>query len=237
MPRRIVSLSAIPAAIAAVTVAVPALAGTGQARPAHIAAASHCLTVRVGGRRVRECLIAGPTGTRGPVGPAGARGATGEAGRRGSAGAKGSRGAAGPAGSRGATGTIGPAGPAGATGPAGLQGPVGAGGRAYAVVDPSAVGSTASVSGLVSGQSSGFRSVRSPASGVYCLAPAPGIDPASEPAMVSGESGYSTAGAVPLAVLNATRSACSAGEFQVTTYDARSPSAPSATIAFAILAP
>lgn len=229
MHRRTLAILAIPAAAAAMTVAVPALAAGG----AH-AAATHCVTVRIAHRRVRECLIPGPVGPRGVPGAAGQRGATGAAGQRGATGAKGSRGSTGATGSRGATGATGPA---GAPGASGVQGPAGVGGRAYAVVDPSAVGSTASAAGLVSGQSSGFRFVRSPSTGVYCLTPAPGVDPGSEPAMVSGEAGYSSTGVVPLAVLNAKRSACSAGEFQVTTYDVRSPSSPASGVAFAIVAP
>ena len=225
MPRRIVLLLAIPAAVAAMTIAVPALAGTRAANAAPQARAARCMTVRIGYRRVRECLIPGPAGPRGLTG------AAGPIGPRGAAGSKGSRGATGPSGARGATGA------AGATGATGLQGPVGASGRAYAVINPGAVGPTASASGLVSGQSLGFRTVRSPSTGVYCLAPAPGIDPGSEPATVTGESSYSSAAVTPLAVLNAQRSACSAGEFEVITYNAQSPSAPAAAVGFAIVTP
>ncbi len=231
MLRRTVPLLAIPAVIGALTVAAAASAGTSSGGGAQRAIGARCVTVRIGHRRLRECLIAGPAGPRGLPGARGLRGATGPTGARGVSGAKGSRGATGPSGPRGATGAT------GAIGSTGHQGPTGVGGRAYAVVNPAAVSATASANGLVSGQRSGFQTVRSPAVGTYCLAPAAGIDPGSEPASVSGESSYSSAGVVALVELNAQRSACSQGEFEVTTYNGRSPAAPSGGVAFVIVAP
>ncbi|HEY7934853.1 MAG TPA: hypothetical protein VID48_13615 [Solirubrobacteraceae bacterium] len=209
--RLMLSALATPAAIAAMTVAMPALAGTSSPR-AHTA--SRCFTVHHP-HRVRECLIRGP---RGPQGP---RGATGPRGFQGL---------------KGSTGKTGSAGKTGATGPQGTPGPAGVGGRAYAVVNPAAVSATASSAGLV--QNAGFTSVRSPATGVYCLTPAAGVDPTHEPAAVSGESSYSASGVVPIATLTAQHSSpCSAAEFEVTTYNAAAPSAPAGAVAFAIVAP
>jgi Collagen triple helix repeat (20 copies) len=106
MNHRTLALLATPAVVGAMSVAMPALAGTSLIGGPHKArAASHCFTARAGGRRVRECLIPGPRGPRGLSGAAGARGHTG------------------------ANGHAGPAGPIGPQGPAGTA-------RAYAVVQP-----------------------------------------------------------------------------------------------------
>jgi hypothetical protein len=105
------------------------------------------------------------------------------------------------------------------------------------VVNPAEVESTSSSKGLIAAQTSNFSSIRRASTGTYCLAPIASINPASEPAIVTGESSYSTGGAVPLAVLNAQRSDCAANEFEVLTYDARSTTAPSSNVGFAIAAP
>lgn len=225
--RRTLTILATPAVIASMTVAVPALAGIVSpkaAKPVSATAARRarvCVTVHIRRRLIRVCTIPGPRGPRGPQGPIGR---TGPKGATGAKGAKGSTGAKGP---------TGPTGPTGATGPQGLPGP----GRAYAVVNPAAVGSTTSASGLVTGQSYGFTGVRSPSAGVYCLTASAGVNPASEPAIVSGETSYSSQGVVPIATLNAQRSSCNSGEFEVVTYNATSPSAPAGGAAFAILVP
>lgn len=219
--RRTLCILAVPATIAAMTVAVPALAGLGAARSNRAGASAArttrsgflCSTVRVGKRRIRLCAVPGPRGPQGPIGPRGAQGATGKTGYTGKTG------------KTGATGPQGPIGPQGPAGPA----------RAYAVVNPSQVTSTASSAGFVSAQSSGFSTVRSPATGVYCLAAVAGIEPAKVPASVSGETSYSNSGVVPLATLDAKQSACASGEFEVTTYNVLSPSSPAAGVAFAIV--
>jgi hypothetical protein len=220
--RRTLCILAVPASIAAMMVAVPALAslgagGGGQAQVSARARSSslRCATVHVGKHRVRLCAVPGP---RGPQGIPGPRGPQGPAGKTGKTGYTGSR------------GLTGPQGPVGAPGPAGL-------GRAYAVVNPSQVSAAPSSAGLVSTQSLGFSTVRSPSPGVYCLAPAAGIEPAKEPAIVSGETSYSSPGVLPIATLDAKQSACASGEFEVSTYNALSPSAPAAGVAFAIVAP
>ena len=83
MSRRTISLLATPAVVGAMTVAVPALAGTAAQPTGHAARVRSCnaVTVLSHGRRVRACLLRGP------------RGFTGVTGLRGATGAKGSRGA------------------------------------------------------------------------------------------------------------------------------------------------
>jgi hypothetical protein len=227
MSRRSLTLLATPAAIAAMSVTVPALAGVSVIPSAKAARKQHCFNVRVGHHRVRECLIPGP---RGPRGFTGLRGLPGPAGPRGFTG---------PRGPRGHTGATGPTGPTGSPGPAGPQGTPGTA-RAYAVVNPAAVEPAASPNGLVTAQTSNFVSVHralNAGAGVYCLAPSPSINPAAEPAIVTGEAGYSLNVAVPIAVLEAHAKDCATGEFEVETYDARSPTSTSPNAAFAIVAP
>jgi hypothetical protein len=105
------------------------------------------------------------------------------------------------------------------------------------VINPAEVESTPSSKGLVTAQTSNFASIHKVSTGTYCLAPTASINPAGEPAIVTGESSYSTGGAIALAVVNAQHSDCSASEFEVITYDARSPSSPSSNVGFAIAAP
>ena len=212
MRHRTLTLLATPAVLGAMTVAVPALAGVDTGPAAHSATTTKCFIARIAKRRVRECVVQGPRGLRGLPGPAGPRGLTGKTGKTGATGAT------------GATGGTGPAGPAGTA-------------RAFAVVNPAEVEPTASGKGLIVAQSSNFTSIHRVSTGVYCLAPAASINPAGEPAIVSGESSYSTSGAVALAVLNSQHTDCAASEFEVTTYDARSPSSPSSNVGFAIAAP
>ncbi len=201
----------------------PVLSALAAGSHAHAAATKRCFTVRVKGHNVRECLIPGPRGPRGYSGPRGPRGFTGPAGPRGHTGPRGSR------------GSTGPAGPAGAAGVAGPQGPAGTA-RAYAVIDPALVTPVSSATGLVSGQTSNISGVRRAATGVYCVAPASGINAASEPAAVSGEVSNTASGQVPLAALDASHAQCSQTEFQVDTYDAKG-AALSSTVAFAIVVP
>jgi hypothetical protein len=216
MSRRSITLLATPAAIAAMSVAVPALAGVAIPGTS-TTPKQHCFVAHIKHKSIRECLIPGPVGPRGP---------------------QGIRGLPGPHGPRGFTGPRGKRGPVGPIGPQGVQGPPGPGAiKAFAVVNPAGVQSTASSEGLIATQTSNFSSVHSPSKGIYCLAPAPPIEPAHEPAMVTGETSYSTGGAVPIAVLNAQGKDCSAGEFEVVTYDARTPATPSSSVGFAIMAP
>lgn len=217
MRRRTITLLATPAVLGALTVTVPALAGISLDPAAHTAA-SKCFYVRSGKHRVRECLIPGPRGLRGLPGPPGPRGFAGTTGK---------------------TGKTGPTGKTGATGAQGIPGPPGTPGtaRAFAVIDPAAVEATASGKGLVIAQTHNVVSVYSKAAGVYCIAAAAPISSAGEPAVVTGESSYSTEGKVPLAVLDAQAKDCAAGEFEVITYDARSATSPTSNVAFAIAVP
>jgi hypothetical protein len=170
---------------------------------------SRCFNVHHGKRTVHECLIRGPRGPRGASGP---RGFTGRKGARG------------------------PDGPAGATGPTGPSGNA----RAYALVNPAAVTTVASPIGFVAAQSSNFATVRLAATGIYCLSPAAstGVNPATEVANVSGDVSNSTGGVISVPELNASRGHCQPSEFEVDTYDARSPSGgPVGSAAFLIVAP
>jgi hypothetical protein len=184
-------LLTIPAVIAAVSVAVPALAGSSGAPAAGTrahpsttptakpkAAKLRCYYVGTGKHRTRVCQLPGSVGQRGP---------------RGFVGAHGKRGFTGPVGNTGATGPPGAA-------------------HAYAVV--SARGGAQ----LVPGLTREFTSVSAVSHGVYCLTPAPAIKPSETPAVVSGEASFSEPGVVPMAVLNALRGSCNANEFEVETY-------------------
>jgi Collagen triple helix repeat (20 copies) len=218
MHRRTLSLLATPAVLGAMTVAVPALAGTisgGSHKSAARKASTsgHCFTAVVGKRRVRECLITGPRGPRGFLGPNGPRGIQGKTGKQGATGATGA------AGSPGAPGTA----------------------RAYAVVRPENVGASSSSAGLVPGQSTGFTGIRSSATGIYCLTPVSAINPATEAPVVSGEAGYSGSEVfVPLAAVYAKQPTkdCGPNEFEVRTYKLESgvPTL-SEEVAFTIIVP
>jgi len=219
MHRRTLSLLAAPAVLGAMTVAMPALAGTisgGGSPKAHKATArkastsGHCFTAVVGGHHVRECLITGPRGPRGPrgfVGPNGPRGIQGKTGKEGATGA---------AGSPGEPGTA----------------------RAYAVVRPENVGTSSSSAGLVPGQSTGFTGIRSSTTGIYCLTPVSAINPATAAPVVSGEAGYSGPEVVPLAVVYARQPTkdCGPNEFEVKTYNL-AKAALSNEVAFTIIVP
>ena len=191
---RTLGMLATPAVLGALTVAVPALAGTNQRPTAHNARlrSCHAVTVISHGRRERACLLRGP------------RGLPGVTGLRGPSGPKGSRG---PTGSRGATGPTGPAGTPGSPGPAGTA-------RAYAVVQPT----SPSAANLIAEQTSNITGVSEVKAGVYCLAPASPINPAKDSATVSPEVSYSSGGAPGVVALNAQRSDCPAGDFEVETF-------------------
>jgi Collagen triple helix repeat (20 copies) len=207
MSRRTLAALALPAVVAAMTVAVPALAGSSSGGGTHnstahkssapkASTAANCFTALVGKRHVRECAVAGPRGPRGV---------------RGFLGPNGPRGVQGKTGKQGATGEPGPAGSAGPPGTA----------RAYALVQPEAVGPNPSPSGLVSSQSAGFIAVRRSAPGIYCLAPASSINPATAVPVASGEVGYSAPGVVPLAAVDVRQPGgdCNPNELGVRTYN------------------
>jgi hypothetical protein len=212
--RRTLSLLATPAVVGALTVAVPALAGTGAQPAAHAAGARRCRAVTVisHGRRERACLIPGPRGPAGVTGlrgPAGAKGATGKTGKTGKTGATG------PQGTPGVTGQTGPAGTA----------------RAYAVVQPT----SPTAANLIAGQTSNITGVSEVKPGVYCLAPKAGIAPAADTAAVSPEVGYSSGGVPGVIALNAQATDCAAGDFEVETYATSGTATPASGYAFTIL--
>lgn len=189
MRHRTLSLLATPAAIGAMTVAVPALAGIGAGPKAH-KASTRCFIVHKGRNRIRECLIPGPRGLRGlpgPPGPRGYRGYTGKTGKR---------------------GPTGPQGPIGLTGPAGAPGTA----RAYALVDSTSPGKPV----LVAAQTANIASVTEPTTGVYCLVPAAGINPTGETVVASPEVSHGSKG-VGMVAVDASAKSC-LGDFEVDTY-------------------
>ncbi len=208
--RRTLSLLATPAVVGAMIVAVPALAGTSTQPTGHASRARRCDAVIVvsHGRRIRACLIQGPRGPQGLTGP---RGATG------SRGTTGGRGATGPQGPKGAQGVAGPAGTA----------------RAYAVVQPTSPAAAT----LIAGQTSHITGVSEPKEGIYCLAPAAGIDPATDTAAISPEVSYSSGHAPGVIALNAQGSDCPAGDFEVETYTPGTEPKLASGYAFTIVVP
>jgi hypothetical protein len=195
MTRRTISLLATPAVVGAMTVAVPALAGTSAQPTGHAASARRCnaVTVLSHGRRIRACLLRGP------------RGFTGATGLRGATGAKGKT---------GATGKTGPTGKTGAPGSPGVQGPAGTA-KAYAVVQPT----SETAANLITGQTANFTGVNEVKPGTYCLAPAAtGINSATDTATVSPEVSYSSGSLPGVVALNAQRPDCPASDFEVQTY-------------------
>jgi hypothetical protein len=188
MQRQTLSLLATPAVVGAMIVTVPALAGKGAQAVGHESRARHCNTVTVISHG-RRVRACLLQGARGP------RGFPGPPGPRG---ATGSRGTTGAQGSKGSQGTAGPAGTA----------------RAYAVVQPTSPTSAT----LIAGQTSHITGVSEPSVGIYCLAPAAGIDPATDTAAVSPEVSYSSGHALGVIALNAQRSDCPASDFEVETY-------------------
>ena len=202
MRSRTISLLATPVVVGVMSVAVPALAGTGGSQPkAHTSATSHCVTIRSGRHRVRRCVQTGARGPRGFPGPAGPKGSRGPTGSRGATGAKGATGA------RGATGA------AGTPGTNGVQGPAGTA-RAYAVVQPT----SPTEANLITSQSFNVASVSEPSKGVFCLTPATPINAAGETVAVSPEVSYSPSGAPGVIAVNAQRQHCPTSAFEVDTY-------------------
>jgi|HubBroStandDraft_3_1064219.scaffolds.fasta_scaffold177754_1 hypothetical protein len=221
MRHRTLTLLATPAVVGAMTVAVPALAGVSVLPTAHTAS-TKCIVARIAKHRVRECLVRGPRGLPGPAGPRGLTGATGKTGKTGKAGATGKTGA------MGATGATGSQGPQGVPGTA----------RAYAVVQPT----TPAQANLITGQTSNITGVSqtSPtglsSGGIYCLAPAAGINPAADTAAVSPEVSYSSGEAPGIIAVNAKGTHCPAGQFEVDTY-APGGTTPTSGYAFTIVIP
>lgn len=209
MSRRIISLLATPAAIAVMSVTVPALAGTGGAdSTSKSKSTSRCFVAHIARKSVRECLVPGPRGPRGPrgaQGPQGIRGVPGPNGPRGFVGPQGKKGTIGPQGLPGVQGPVGPPGVQGPPGPAAIQ--------AYAVIDPSTSSLKAT---LVGSQTSNLTSVSEPLEGVYCLTPGTGVNPATEAAVASPEVSYGKK--EPALVAVDAQAADCPGDFEVDTY-------------------
>ena len=215
MRHRTLTLLATPAVLGAMTVAVPALAGIGTG-PAASTARTKCFIAHIAKHRVRECLVRGPRGFPGPPGPRGLTGLTGKTGKTGKTG---------PTGKTGATGL---------QGPQGIQGPAGTA-RAYAVVQPT----SPTQANLIPGQTSEITGVSEPVPGVFCLAPAAGVNPAVEAPVVSPEVSYSSGEAPGVIAVNAKGVHCP-GQFEVDTYAPYvPPAAPtrSSSYAFTIVVP
>ncbi len=203
------SLLATPVVVGAMSVAGPALAGTGGGAKAHEASSSHCVVVRSHGRRVRECVHSGARGPRGFPGPQGPRGLTG---------AKGATGARGRTGATGARGATGAAGTNGAPGAPGAQGTA----KAYAVVQPT----SPTEAKLISGQSWHVAGVSEPSPGKFCITPIAGINAAEEAPVASSEVSYSPSGEPGLVAVNAQRPDCPVSAVEVETYALSAPSSP-----------
>ncbi len=205
---RTLSLLATPAAIAAMTVTVPALAGPASKPTAH-AARLHCNAVIVisHGRRMRACLLRGP---RGFTGPAGLRGATGPRGPKGTTGTKGANGTPGTPGAPGAPGTA----------------------RAFALVQPKSESEAVFVASNVSN----FTAVTEPKAGVYCLTPAAGVPTTAAAVVLTPETSYSSGGKPGIVALDAKAADCPAGNFEVETYaPTEATGSPKSGYAFTIL--
>jgi collagen triple helix repeat protein len=210
--RRTLALLATPAVVGAMTVAMPALAGTSLLGVTAHTARTRCITALVGHHRVRECLVPGPRGPRGFTGAAGPRGFTGAPGPRGHTGSTGAKGAT------GATGATGPAGPAGTA-------------RAYAVVQTTPEVKT------IAGQSSNITGVTLAAEGIYCVTPAAPIEAAKDAVAVSPEISYTPSGNPPgVVVFNAKHPDCPATAFEVETFKP-GETTPKGGYAFSIVVP
>jgi hypothetical protein len=148
--------------------------------------------------------------------------------------------AAGPRGPRGYTGPAGPRGYEGKPGKEGKAGPKGEKGDKgedapsttdWALVAPKTA--TAEPT-LLSG--TGFASVHSPSTGIYCLAPMTPI-PAGSPVSLTGETSYSSPKGmiVPLPEWNARAENCATGEVEVETHNALAPTALVTGVAFEVV--
>lgn len=114
----------------------------------------------------------------------------------------------GPVGPKGSTGAPGAAGPAGPSGPAGPAGAAGAPGTARAY------GETSNNAGALIDARSKNATVRHPATGVYCITPGGGIDPATASLIATAD--FSNSGtAKTIAQIRSSNNDCIAGELEV----------------------
>lgn len=204
---RIISRRPSPATIISLVALFVALGGTSFAAVTVLAPKNSVGSAQViNGSLLKKDLskktvaaLRGATGPRGAVGPAGA---------------------AGPAGPAGATGPAGPAGPAGATGAAGAPGAQGIQGiqgvpgtaRAYAY-------STGGASSTFDAAwTKNFTAISLDSTGVYCLTPAAGINPDTNPAVVSVDYGSSTGPTRDFAQARTRHLTCGAGKYEIRTF-------------------
>jgi hypothetical protein len=114
----------------------------------------------------------------------------------------------GPAGAKGATGATGATGPAGPAGPAGAPGAQGAPGTARAF------GETVNNDGALIEARSKNATVRHAGTGVYCITPAAGIDPATASLLATAD--FANSGtSKTIAQIRSSNLDCAAGELEV----------------------
>ena len=114
------------------------------------------------------------------------------------------------------------------TGPPGPAGTA----RAYAVVRPA----SPTTAELIAGQSVNVTGVSEPSPGVYCLAPAAAVSPATDTAAVSPEVSYSSGGTPGVIAVNAQHPHCPTG-FEVDTYAPPADTTLTSGYAFTIVIP
>jgi hypothetical protein len=90
---------------------------------------------------------------------------------------------------------------------------------------------------LIASQTSHITGVSEPKEGIYCLAPAAGVNPATDTAAVSPEVSYSSDHTPGAIALNAQGSDCPAGDFEVETYTPSTEPKLASGYAFTIVVP
>ena len=108
----------------------------------------------------------------------------------------------------------GPQGPPGQQGAPGQTGPAGAPLRAIALVAAQAAPSFSPEIPEI-----GFESITRDETGVFCIVPSPGIDPGSDPPLITFEYG-SSSGENFTAMWDLSTGECAEGEYEIKTYDA-----------------
>jgi hypothetical protein len=125
----------------------------------------------------------------------------------------------GPAGAKGATGATGATGPAG---PAGTPGTPGAPGAPGAPGTARAYGETANNDGDLIDARSKNATVRHPGTGVYCVVPGAGIDPATATLLVTAD--FASSGTEKtIAQIRSSNIDCDGGELEVRLWDNGTP--------------
>ena len=149
------------------------------------------------------------------------------------------KGATGKKGATGNTGATGPQGTAGTNGKEGLQGKEGAPGtaRAYAYTTGGAAPA------LETAWTKNFTAISHPATGVYCLTPAAGIDANASPPVASVDWGSSTAPERDFVEVRVRHLECAANQYEIHTFQGANSAgnlgvpAPSDAVAFSVIVP